>query len=460
MHNRLKALAVTLIAALLMLAGCSSGNANNAAGSNSGSNSSDSTSNAGSGDKVELTFWSWGESDIPGFDKWMEKQIGSYQSKNPNITIKVVKQSTDTLTGTFQTAAITNSGPDIATLWATIPILTQVWGGYVKPISDLVPADELKNWVNTSENTYDGKVWAAPIYLMGVPLAYNKEMFKQAGLDPENPPKTWDEFLKACEALKAKGFTPIGMGNKDGYAGAWMFANLGKQNLDSMDDLKKAVIGDADIKDPKFTGWYAKLHELVQKGYFNDDISSIDLSNGWKLFPSGKVAMSWTTDGNFISWLKSMGGNTKIGAMKTPIFGTGKLADSYNTTQSASYFVTSWSKHPQEAADFLKFLHAKESVSDFWTMTGSFPADTRFDTKLIEDPEIQKLFGWDTQGTQIWTENYLPPMVDQNANIASGQAILAKVSKPEDAVKLWDTTLNQWRTQHPDELESFKKWSK
>jgi ABC-type glycerol-3-phosphate transport system substrate-binding protein len=452
-----KVIAIMLSVSLFLLAGCNSSGNNSTASSDSGSGSS---SPGNSGENVSLTFWTWGESDIPGFDGWMQKEIDSYHAKNPNITIKVVKQSTDTLTGSFQATAATNSGPDIATLWATIPVLTQAWNGYITPISDLVPADELKHWVSTSENAYDNKVWAAPIYLIGAPVAYNKDLFKQAGLDPENPPKTWDEFIKVCEALKAKGITPIGMGNKDGYAGAWMFSNFGKQSLDSMDELKQAVIGNANITDPKFTGWYDKFAELSNKGYINNDVSSIDLSNGFKQFPQGKAAMTWTTDGNVVSYLKDMGGDSHVGVMKSPIIGTGKLADSYNVTQSASYFVTSWSKHPKEAADFLTFLHTPASLSDFYSLTGSFPADDRFDTSLITDPVAKTLFSWDTTGTQVWTENYLPPMVDQNADIAGGQMITSKSGSAQDVVKLWDTTLKQWRSQHPDELDNFKKWSK
>ncbi|MBZ0288599.1 MAG: extracellular solute-binding protein, partial [Anaerolineae bacterium] len=32
-------------------------------------------------------------------------------------------------------------------------------------------------------------------------MIYNKELFEQAGLDPETPPQTWDEFLAAAEAI-------------------------------------------------------------------------------------------------------------------------------------------------------------------------------------------------------------------------------------------------------------------
>ena len=40
-------------------------------------------------------------------------------------------------------------------------------------------------------------------------MIYNKELFKEAGLDPENPPKTWDGYLAAAEAIN-------NLPNKDG----------------------------------------------------------------------------------------------------------------------------------------------------------------------------------------------------------------------------------------------------
>ena len=174
---------------------------------------------AAAGGKVTITYWSWGESDIPGFDKWLAAQVAKYESANPGVTVNVVTQNTDTLTGAFQATAQTNSGPDLATLWATIPVLTQAWASYLAPLNDYVSQSEMDHWLNTSENVYNGKVWAMPIYLIGVPLVYNKDMFAKAGLDPNNPPSTWQQFLAACAQLKAHGITPLGMGNKDGYTG-------------------------------------------------------------------------------------------------------------------------------------------------------------------------------------------------------------------------------------------------
>ena len=140
-------------------------------------------------------------------------------------------------------------------------MLTPAWNGWSVPISDYVPASETKNWIGTKENMSGGKLWAMPQYLLGIPFMWNKAMFKKAGLDPNVGPKTWTELLADSKKLKAAGFTPLGMGNKDGYGGAWFFSLIGKQNLNSIDELKAAMIGKADFADPKYSGFYQRARE-------------------------------------------------------------------------------------------------------------------------------------------------------------------------------------------------------
>lgn len=418
-----------------------------------------SPTSSGGTNKITITYWAWGESDIPGYNNWLAKEVKAYEKQHPNVTVKVVTQSTSTLTGAFQSAAATHSGPDIATLWATIPVLSQVWSGYVSPISNYVSKNQLSQWLNTSENTYQGKVWGMPVYLIGVPLVYNKTLFAKAGLNPNKPPKTWSQFLHDSAVLKAHGITPLGMGNSDGYTGAWLFSVLGLQNLNSISQLQQAVVGKQNIQSPQFTGWYNKFNTLIKDGYFNSNISSLSLQQGWQLFPQGKVAMSWTTDGNAIHWLKTMGGDSKVGFMKTPVWGHGKLAQAYDSTQSSTAFITSWSPHKRQDAKFLAFLHSQSAMTNWWHITHAFPADKQFNTSLIKDPAIKQLWNWDTTGQQVWPENYLPPMVDQNADLAGGQMITSQSGSPAKVASLWRSTLSQWKSQNPSQYHNYLKWA-
>ena len=193
--------------------------------------------------KGKLTFWYWAESDAPGANDWMNETVEAYKEKKPDLEINVVPQSTDTLISSFQAAASAGQGPDIASQWATGPVLAQVWQDAVVPISDYVPQEEIDQWLNTNENVYNGKLWAMPYYIIGIATAYNKEHFDKAGLDPENPPQTWDDFLATCEELKKSGVTPFSIGNQDGYGGAWHFSNMELQYLNSLQEWVDAIIG-------------------------------------------------------------------------------------------------------------------------------------------------------------------------------------------------------------------------
>jgi len=409
-------------------------------------------------EKVELTFWYWAESDAPGADAWMTETVEAYKKVQPNVTINVVPQSTDTLISAFQSAVTAQSGPDIASQWATGPVLGFVWQDALVPVSDYVSQDEMKNWLNIDENKYDGKYWGAPMYLIGIGVMYNKDLFAQAGVTPpENGRWTWDEFMAACDKLKAAGITPFGIGDKNGYGGAWWFANVGIQGLNSTEELRQAIIGNQSFTDEKYTGWYKLMDDMVKKGYFNEDVMSLDLDQGVRLFWEGKTAMAFGTDGMIKQALTDLG-EDKVGVMKTPKWGTGNLADAGNATQSISFLITKWSKHPQEAADFLAFMHTPERLTSWYEHTGVIAADARFDRSLVTSPVLQQMMEGETTGPQVWLENFLPGQIDSDADLPAGQMIFAQSGSPQDAANLWQSLAETWRNQHPDELKNWQNW--
>jgi ABC-type glycerol-3-phosphate transport system substrate-binding protein len=405
-----------------------------------------------------VTYWFWGESDAPGATTWIRLMAARYERLHPAVHINIVPQGTDTLIGAFRTAAETGSGPDIATQWATLPTLTPAWTGASVPISSLVPASEIRNWIGTEENRSARAVWAMPIYLLGAPFVWNRTLFKRAGLSPDRPPATWQELLQACSKLRAAGITPIVMGNKDGYAGAWFFSMYGRQSLDSIDELKRAMLGRVDFGSTRLSGFYTALADLVHHNCFNNDIASLDLNQGWQLFPAGKGAMAWTTDGNALQWEHAMGANS-IGVGQTPILGSGALARWYDTTQSSDAFITSWSKHQAAAAAFLVWLHQPDNLEAWYRSTGVFPADKRFRVSQVRDPIARQLFALDTQLPGVWPENYLPPQVDQNADLPAGEGITSGSGDPQTAVALWRRVIGQWREQHPHEWQQYAQWT-
>jgi raffinose/stachyose/melibiose transport system substrate-binding protein len=407
--------------------------------------------------KGKLTFWYWAESDAPGANQWMNETVEAYKEEKPDLEINVVPQATDTLISSFQAAVSAGQGPDIASQWATGPVLTQVWSDAVAPLSDYVPQEEIDQWLNTHENMYNGKLWAMPYYIIGIATAYNKEHFEKAGLEPESPPQTWDDFLAACEELKKSGMTPFSIGNQDGYGGAWHFSNMELQNLNSLQEWVDAVIGEASFLEDKYTGWYERLNELVKKGYFNESVNSLPLDRGHTIFSRGDSAMSFGTDGIVRQWQNDLSQDT-VGIMKYPKFGEGALVDTFNATQSISHFITSWSKNKEEAADFLQFMHTPERMQRWFELTGVGLADKRFDDSLIKNPVLRQLYEWETTGPQVWLQNYNPVQVDSEANLKAGQLIFSQSGTPQDAAQLWQSVAQRWRTQNPDELQNWRTW--
>lgn len=409
-------------------------------------------------EKLDLTFWYWAESDAPGADAWMTETVAAYKKVQPNVTINVVPQSTDTLISAFQSAVTAQSGPDIASQWATGPVLGFVWQDALVPVSDYVPQTEMKNWLNVDENKYNGKYWGAPMYLLGIGVMYNKAMFVKAGVTPPaNGRWTWDEFTAASEKLKTAGMTPFAIGDKNGYGGAWWFANVGIQGLDSTEELRQAIVGNKSFTDDKYTGWYSRMDEMVKKGYFNTDVTSLDLDQGVRLFWEGKAAMAFGTDG-MIKQAETDLGADKVGVMQTPKWGTGKLADAGNATQSISFLITKWNKHPQAAADFLTFLHTPDRLASWYKHTGVIAADARFDRSLVTSPALKQMMEMETTGPQVWLENFLPGQIDSDADLTAGQTIFAQSGSPVDAAKLWESIAETWRNQHPDELKNWQNW--
>lgn len=106
-----------------------------------------------------------------------------------------------------QTAAMSGNPPELAVLLA-IDLLTLLNADIIIPVEDFLadePAyrnDFVEGFIENSQ--YGGKIWSIPFQRSTPLLYYNKEMFAEAGLDPEKPPTTWAELLEYAEKLTVR----------------------------------------------------------------------------------------------------------------------------------------------------------------------------------------------------------------------------------------------------------------
>lgn len=78
--------------------------------------------------------------------------------------------------------------------------------GFCRPLDDLISStpgslDRVQPEILEVLRSYDGKLYAIPFYQVAQALYYRKDHFREAGLDPNEPPKTWAEFYEYGQRL-------------------------------------------------------------------------------------------------------------------------------------------------------------------------------------------------------------------------------------------------------------------
>ena len=82
-----------------------------------------------------------------------------------------------------------------------------------------------KGFGATSHSVFEGKQYRVGFYRLGFGMAYNKPLLERAGTNPDDPPRTWDSFLNACDRLRRAGIIPFVGGTSDGYWGDWFLTS-------------------------------------------------------------------------------------------------------------------------------------------------------------------------------------------------------------------------------------------
>ena len=147
---------------------------------------------------VKLNFW-YALSGNSG--KVVEAMVAQFNQSHPNIQVNVVFQGTYADIADKLTAAVTaKTLPDVAQMGGAP---TMADSGVVVPIADLVGKSDLDDiypgfW---DYNKYNNQIVSMPFNNSIPVLYYNKDLFTAAGLDPNKPPATWDDLVKAAQAL-------------------------------------------------------------------------------------------------------------------------------------------------------------------------------------------------------------------------------------------------------------------
>lgn len=206
-----------LFAAMLALAGCTSNKqpaGNSSAGSNNNSSNSPSAnggSSAESQGEVVITYWDWAdyikEEGSPGLE--MIKEFNEKHKGKIRVEPRFIVSSE--YATAIQAAISSGDLPDIFSKQGDLPIRVAVEQNLIRPIDELV-SDDWKNQYYEGTfvegiNMIDGNIYTFPIIgpeLLYM-LYYNVDVMKAAGLNPDQPPKTWDELRAMAKTVTEQG---------------------------------------------------------------------------------------------------------------------------------------------------------------------------------------------------------------------------------------------------------------
>ncbi|MEW5321251.1 ABC transporter substrate-binding protein [Geobacillus thermoleovorans] len=276
----MKKLIMSLIV-LLVLAGCRGGE--DKTSSNGGQDNA-----KGKSDRTEVIFWHAMSGDL---EKVLNEIVNDFNASQSKIYVKPVFQGTyeEALTK-FNAVAGTKDSP---TIMQTFEIGTKymIESGKIEPIQTFIDREkyDISQWEKNIVNYYkiDGKIYSMPFNSSTPVLIYNKDAFKEAGLDPEKPPMTYSELRDVAKKLTKNGkygFTILNYG--------WFFEEMlavqgglyvNKENGRKGEATKATFNGKEGLRVFKLISDMYKDGSFYNVGQNWDDMRAA--------FQSGKVAM-------------------------------------------------------------------------------------------------------------------------------------------------------------------------
>jgi len=369
--KRVKFISLTVCLALLvgMLAGCSNtdGNKDNKEGS-------------AEEKKVTITYW---QHSSQARDDMMKTLAYEFMQENQDITIKMEFIPEADYSTKLISSLATDAAPDVFQVQSgMIPRLVKA--GSIQPLDgEILSTDNIANdFVPASVDALqvDGKYYGLPTDLQTIVLYWNKDLAKEANLDAEKGPQTWDELLdwaKKLTKFENGKMVQSGWGEK-GYAPeveAFIAQNGGKM----VDDSGKFVFAD----DPKSV----EAIKFVVDAYKNDKVYDVEFMKNWAGFRQGKVAIMLGHPA-MLGNLKQTAPNVNLGIGLIPA-----KEDKHTTAVTSWSYTISKKAESKAATKWIEYLTSPE-VEKRWTeQTGELPARKELlnDEELVKDEQLKIL---------------------------------------------------------------------
>lgn len=368
-----------------------------------------------------------------GYDVYWNKLIEEFQQANPNITVELVTAPYGEIMNTVINMA--GGGDKVDLMYCELdwtPSLVEA--GLAAPVKDVLNQELLDDiYPNILDAcSIDGVPYAVPMYVSPFIMYYNKDLFQQAGLDPNAPPATYDEMLemapKFAELKTADGnqVYPFGLTTASvPVSGACLTSAIYNFGGTVMDGDGKLAL------DQGFTDAVAMIKTLQEKGYNPENSKLKDLRN---LFALGQLAMYYDQSWGF-NGVKSINPDAADFIASAPPL-KGGSGSGEAVLQAATIMVMDNGDQQKAAvAKFVDYILSEEKISEYFeTVTPAYPARKSMENmEVVVNSELLK--GAASSVGNVKPVTFIPALSDLNLELCTlAQAVTMSGKSVEDAI--------------------------
>ena len=236
--------------------------------------------------------------------KIIDGYAAAFEKENPGIKLKPIYSGSYQESIAKALTAAKSGDPPVTSILLSTDMYTLIDEDAIIPFDELVKTADDHAWLKSfypafMENSQTGgKTWGIPFQRSTIVLYYNKDAFKEAGLDPNHPPATWAEMTADAEKLTRRDasgkVTQWGVEIPSSGFPYWLFQALAIENGAN---LMNAAGTEVYYDKPEVVGALQYWVDLVNK-YKVHPPGIVDWGTTPKDFFERKVAMIWTTTGN------------------------------------------------------------------------------------------------------------------------------------------------------------------
>ncbi|MDD5617919.1 MAG: extracellular solute-binding protein [Candidatus Omnitrophica bacterium] len=269
-------------------------------------------------------------------------------------------------------------------------------------------------------------IYGVPIDVMNIQMLYNKKLFKKAGLDPNNPPQTWDDFIAAGKKLKDAGI----QGLVSGWGETWLidcFASNYAFNIMGEEKVFDTIRGKVPYTDLDWVKVFGLFKQLADEGILASGIVTMINKTAEQNFSNERAAFSF--NGSWcVNVYAGMNPNLEYGAMFPP-----SVSKKYPMMvwggAGSSFMVNGRSPNKEEAIKFLKWLTEQDQQIYLSRQTNNLPANKNC---IADLPGILSDFAKrmnQTTHPNVWPVQEFPAVIER---IDKGiQSIIIGEKSPE-----------------------------